>query len=282
MTGKDCLLELRFSCPCEDLSNFSKAVLQKMDVSPADAEVVSAALVDADLRGWGPTGSEIDPLFQALSGRSDQSRPRIRMISESSSHFLLDNDYGLGFLGSVRRWTCASAWPKDGIAMAGVRNSSHFGAAGYYALMAAEQNLVGFAASNSYPVMAAAGHEYVGAWEQPFCLCFPRREAIPHRRRHGYQRRFAGKIKQYANEGKPIPLGWLMTAKESPPKTLGVLLARPFGEEGYKGYGLALALDILAGVLTGSFFAQNFISGPGPGDAGIFFWPSTPNDSCDR
>jgi LDH2 family malate/lactate/ureidoglycolate dehydrogenase len=81
-----------------------------------------------------------------------------------------------------------------------------------------------------------------------------------------------GKIKQYGNEGKTIPLGWAYDREGKPtadPRAFSLLA--PFGEGGYKGYGLALAMDVLAGVLTGSFFAQNFVSGPGSRGCGHFF-----------
>jgi len=267
-------LSSAFHVHAEDLSDFSKAVLQKMDVSPADAEVVSAALVDADLRGLGTHGAVRLTLYSKLFQEGlINPRPRIRMISESSSHFLLDNDYGLGFLGSVKAMDlCIRMAPKTGIAMAGVRNSSHFGAAGYYALMAAEQNLVGFAASNSYPVMAPPGTNTPVHGNNPFAFAFPGGKRFPIVVDMATSVASQGKIKQYANEGKPIPLGWAYDREGKPtedPRAFSLLA--PFGEEGYKGYGLALALDILAGVLTGSFFAQNFISGPGSRGCGHFF-----------
>jgi hypothetical protein len=142
-----------------ELKDFSKAVLQKMGVPLPDAEVVSTALVDADLRGLGTHGAGRLTLYAQLFREGlINPRPRIRVISESSAHVLLDNDYGMGFLGSVQAMDiCIRMAGKEGIAMAGVRNSSHFGAAGYYALMAAGKNLVGFATSNSYPVMAPPG-----------------------------------------------------------------------------------------------------------------------------
>jgi len=258
----------------EDLNAFSKAVLQKMDVPPADAEVVSAALVDADLRGLGTHGTVRLILYSQLFQEGlVNPRPDIRLLSESSSHVLIDNDFGLGFLGSVKAMSlCLQMAPKTGIAMAGVRNSSHFGAAGYYALMAAEQNLVGFVTSNSYPVMAPPGASTPVHGNNPFAFAFPAGKRFPILVDMATSVASQGKIKQYANEGKSIPLGWAYDREGKPtadPKAF--FLLAPFGEGGYKGYGLALAMDILAGVLTGSFFAQNFVSGPGSRGCGHFF-----------
>ena len=263
-----------FRVRSEDLRVFSKAVLQKMDVPPADAEVVSAALVDADLRGLSTHGAVRLTLYSKLFQEGlINPRPRIRLISESSSHVLLDNDYGLGFLGSVQAMNlCIPMAAKTGIAMAGVRNSSHFGAAGYYALMAAEQNLIGFATSNSYPVMAPPGATTPVHGNNPFAFSFPAGKRFPILIDMATSVASQGKIKQYGNEGKTIPLGWAYDREGKPtadPRAFSLLA--PFGEGGFKGYGLALAMDVLAGVLTGSFFAQNFVSGPGSRGCGHFF-----------
>ena len=245
-----------------------------MDVPPAEAEVVSAALVDADLRGLGTHGAVRLTLYsQLFRDGLVNPRPRIRLLSESSAHVLLDNDYGLGFLGGVKAMNlCVQMAAKTGVAMAGVRNSSHFGAAGYYALMAAERNLVGFAASNSYPVMAPPGANTPVHGNNPFAFAFPGGKRFPIVVDMATSVASQGKIKQYANEGKPIPLGWAYDREGRPTEDpRNFFLLAPFGEGGYKGYGLALAMDVLAGVLTGSFFAQGFVSGPGSRGCGHFF-----------
>ena len=265
---------IHFRVRAEDLNAFSCAVLERMGVSPGDAQEVAKALVDADLRGLSTHGAVRLTLYSKLFQEGlINPRPRIRLISESSSHVLLDNDYGLGFLGSVQAMNlCIPMAAKTGIAMAGVRNSSHFGAAGYYALMAAEQNLIGFAASNSYPVMAPPGTTTPVHGNNPFAFAFPAGKRFPILVDMATSVASQGKIKQYGNEGKTIPLGWAYDREGKPtadPRAF--FLLAPFGEGGYKGYGLALAMDVLAGVLTGSFFAQNFVSGPGSRGCGHFF-----------
>ncbi len=263
-----------FLVQATDLIDFSKTVLYKLEVPPADAEVVSAALVDAELRGLGTHGAVRLTLYSKLFQEGlINPRPRIRLIGESSSHVLLDNDYGLGFLGSVQAMNlCIPMAAKTGIAMAGVRNSSHFGAAGYYALMAAEKNLVGFATSNSYPVMAPPGATAPVHGNNPFAFAFPAGKRFPVVVDMATSVASQGKIKQYGNEGKAIPLGWAYDREGKPTSDpRAFFLLAPFGEGGYKGYGLALAMDILAGVLTGSFFGQNFVSGPGSRGCGHFF-----------
>ncbi len=245
-----------------------------MDVPPADADVVAAALVDADLRGLGTHGAVRLILYSKLFQEGlINPRPRIQVIAESSSHILIDNDYGMGFLGSVKAMNlCIGMAEKAGIAMAGVRNSSHFGAAGYYALMAAEQNLVGFASSNAYPVMAPPGRSAPAVGNNPFAFAFPGGKKFPIVVDMATSVVSQGKIRQYASEGKPIPPGWACDREGKPttdPRVFALLT--PLGEGGYKGFGLALAMDVLGGILTGSLSGRNFVSGPGSRGCGHFF-----------
>jgi len=265
---------VHFRVRAEDLRAFSCAVLERMGVSPGDSRVVAKALADADLRGLATHGTVRLVLYVKLFQEGlVNPRPRIRVIRDSSAHILIDNDYGPGFLGSVKAMDlCTSMALKTGIAMAAVRNSSHFGAAGYYALMAAEQNLVGFAASNSYPVMAPPGTTTPIHGNNPFAFAFPAGGRFPIVVDMATSVVSQGRIKQFANEGKAIPLGWAYDREGRPtPDPKSFALLAPFGEEGYKGFGLAMAMDLLGGVITGSLFAANFVSGPGSRGCGHFF-----------
>ncbi len=156
--------------------------------------------------------------------------------------------------------------------MAGVCNSSHFGAAGYYARMAAEQDLIGFATSNSYPVMAPPGSITRTHGNNPFAFAMPSGERPPIVLDMATSVVSQGRIKKYGEERRRIPLGWANDREGKPTDDPeAVFLMLPLGEGGYKGYGLAVVMDALAGVLTGSLFARNFISGPGSRGCGHFF-----------
>jgi len=258
----------------EDLREFSKAVLQGMAVSSADAEVVSEALIDAELRGLDTHGAVRLPQYVTLIKQGNiNPRPEIKVINESFSHALVDNGYGLGFLGSVKAMNlCIAKAKQAGIAMAGVCNSSHFGAAGYYARMAAEQELIGFATSNSYPVMAPPGSIARTHGNNPLAFAIPAGERSPFVFDMATSVVSQGRIKKYSDERRRIPLGWANDREGKPtgdPEAVFFML--PLGEGGYKGYGLAVVMDILAGVLTGSLFARNFVSGPGSRGCGHFF-----------
>jgi LDH2 family malate/lactate/ureidoglycolate dehydrogenase len=268
----------------EELQSFSNAVLEKMGVPRDDQEIVTAALLDAELRGLETHGIVRLTLYVPLIRKGMiNPRPQIKMITESPAHALLDNDYGFGFLGAVKAMNlCAEKAGREGIAMAAVRNSSHFGAAGYYARMAAEQGLIGFAASNSYPVMAPPGTLTPTFGNNPLAYAFPAGDHPPVVIDMATSVASQGRIKQHANEGKPIPPGWAFDREGKPTDNpTAFFLLAPLGEGGYKGFGLALAMDVLGGVLSGSLFGQNFTSGPGSRGCGHFFLAIDPQRFID-
>lgn len=268
----------------EDLRSFSNSVLEKMGVPRDDQEIVTAALLDAELRGLETHGIVRLTLYVPLIQKGMiNPRPQIKMIDESPNHVLLDNDFGFGFLGAVKAMKlCVEKAGRQGIAMAGVRNSSHFGAAGYYARMAAEQGLIGFAASNAYPVMAPPGTLTPTFGNNPLAYAFPAGDHPPVVIDMATSVASQGRIKQHANEGKPIPPGWAYDREGKPTENpAAFFLLAPLGEGGYKGFGLALAMDVLGGVLTGSLFGQNFTSGPGSRGCGHFFLAVDPGRFID-
>jgi LDH2 family malate/lactate/ureidoglycolate dehydrogenase len=263
----------------EDLREYSAAVLQAVDVPPVDAEVITKALLDAELHGLDTHGAVRLPQYVTLIKLgSINPRPEIKVVNESANHALVDNGYGLGFLGSVKAMDlCIAKAKRTGIAMAGVCNSSHFGAAGYYARMAAEQDLIGFATSNSYPVMAPPGSITRTHGNNPFAFAIPSGKRPPIVLDMATSVVSQGKIKKYVEERRRIPLGWANDRAGKPtddPEAVFFML--PLGEGGYKGYGLAVVMDALAGVLTGSLFARNFVSGPGSRGCGHFFMTLDP------
>jgi LDH2 family malate/lactate/ureidoglycolate dehydrogenase len=230
--------------------------------------------LDAELHGLDTHGAVRLPQYVTLIKQGIiNPRPEIKVIQESSSHALVDNGYGLGFLGSVKAMNlCITKAKRTAIAMAGVCNSSHFGAAGYYARMAAEQDLIGFATSNSYPVMAPPGSITRTHGNNPFSFAIPAGERPPIVLDMATSVVSQGRIKKYAEERLRLPLGWAQDREGKPTDDPeAVFLMLPVGEGGYKGYGLAVVMDALAGVLTGSLFARNFISGPGSRGCGHFF-----------
>jgi LDH2 family malate/lactate/ureidoglycolate dehydrogenase len=182
-------------------------------------------------------------------------KPTMRVIQDTPSLVVLDADRAMGQVASVAAMRHAMAKAETtGVGAASVRNSNHFGAAAYYAQMAADHNQIGFAATDAEPIMAPWGGAKAVVGNNPFAYAIPSPE-------------FAlvldmaqsvvawGKIFLAAQRNEQIPSAWALGPAGEPtnnPHTAMAGLLLPVG--GYKGYGLALVMEVLCGVLSGASF----------------------------
>jgi LDH2 family malate/lactate/ureidoglycolate dehydrogenase len=137
-----------------------------------------------------------------------------------------------------------------------VRNANHFGIAAYYTMMALPHKMIGMAATNAAPSMAAWGGTAAVLGTNPICVAIPTGQDVDIVLDMASSIVARGKIRSAVSKGDRIPLGWALDAEgrptEDPEAALnGTVL--PIG--GPKGYGLALVVDVLAGVLTGSDYS---------------------------
>lgn len=240
-----------------DLSEFCKVALARVGVPEEDAAVVADALVAANLRGIDSHGvarlySYVERLLRGLINPS--AKPRV--VQDFGAAALVDGNNGLGYVAAVYASDLAvEKARKYGIGVVGVRNSSHFGMAAYYGMRIARNRMIGIIASNAPPAMAPWGGKVARLGTNPICMAFPcRGEPIVLDMALSVVAR--GKIRLAALKRERIPEGWAFDEEgrptTDPQAALRGTLA-PIG--GPKGYGLALAVEILSGVLTGSAYS---------------------------
>jgi L-2-hydroxycarboxylate dehydrogenase (NAD+) len=143
--------EYRLS-PEAKLTRFASDILVKVGVSRADADTVATILVNADLRGVESHGmARLDSFYVSRIRDGDlKPAPNVTVVRETPTTIVLDADNGLGHPASVRAMQSVIAKAKQsGVAFGAVRNSNHFGIAGYYAMLALEHDLIGIASTNS-------------------------------------------------------------------------------------------------------------------------------------
>ncbi|MDB5093340.1 MAG: putative oxidoreductase, partial [Candidatus Eremiobacteraeota bacterium] len=134
------------------LKNFVSAALEKVGVTPADAAIVADVLVAADLRGiesHGVARLESYYVSRIRAGQLDPT-PKVTTARETATSILVDAGNGLGHPAAKR--TMESVLDKaaqTGAAFGAIRNSNHYGIAGYYAMMALDRNMIGIASTNS-------------------------------------------------------------------------------------------------------------------------------------
>lgn len=226
--------------------------LEQTGLPKNDASEIVNALLDAECSGVLSHGLMRFPIYmKQFRDGTVSTAPEIR-LTQSGNIFHVDGGNGSGIVVTRRAMSvCIDHAKKSGICAAAISHSNHFGAAAYYSRMAAKAECIGFACSMAGATMAPYGGKELLLGTDPFSIAFPYGENI-----------FAfdaassatakGKIRVYAEQGKNIPAGWALD-KDGHPTTDakkaidGILL--PMG--GHKGYGIALAVEMLSALLSG-------------------------------
>jgi LDH2 family malate/lactate/ureidoglycolate dehydrogenase len=244
------------------LTAFARQCLQAVGFDEQDAAILSDGLEDGQLRS--PVHSNQGYTRVAVYVKRVQAgglapRPRLRTIQDAPAMALIDGDRGAGQVVGYRAMALAIDKGKaGGIGAVGVRNSNHFGASGYYALMAAQQDCVGFAFTNASPEMAPWGGKTALCATNPWSIAVPAGRNLPVVLDVSCATASRGQIPWRTARGEPIPEGWYLDrngdATTDPTEAFNGLVL-PFG--GYKGYGIAVMAEMITGVLTGAAFGAD-------------------------
>ncbi len=242
----------------EDLTVFCCAVLERLDVPPADARIVADCLVGADLRGVDSHGVVRLPVYaKRIQAGVVKARPAIRVEPRFAAVALVHGDNGLGpVVGTFAMDEAIRLAEHSGIGYVGVRGSNHFGTAAFYVERAIQRNFIGCVLSNAPPNMAAFGGRERFLGTNPLAVGIPAGKDRPLIFDASSSVVARGKIIVAAHRNLPIPEGWAIDPAGRPTTDAHAALAGavlPFG--GPKGSAISFIIDILSGVLTGASFA---------------------------
>jgi len=247
----------------EPLSGYCVKLFEKVGVPTEDARLLMENLIEADLRGVDTHGvTRIAIYIERLQAGSVKAKPQMKILGETPISAIIDGDHGLGQVISARAMEMAMEKAKKGVfGLVGVRNSTHNGAMAYFASMAVKKDLIGIGLTNTVPLMAPTGGSQAMIGNNPLSIAAPAGSEKPVIFDMACSVAARGKIILAAKKGEKIPLGWAIDKDGVPTEDAkaaldGLIL--PVG--GHKGYGLALMVDVLSGVLTGA----NFGPGVGP------------------
>lgn len=238
-----------------ELIKLVKEICLKHGLPEQDASLVSDCLVETNLRGIDTHGvALLEPYVERLKAGSLNPSPSIRQISNAGPISVVDGDNGMGQIVGAKAMNLAIEDCRDnGIGLVGVCNSNHFGAAGYFSMMALSEGFIGVALTNASPRLAPWGGITPVYGNNPISIAIPWDFPIVIDMANSMAA--FGKIHRALNNNESIPEGWAMDLAGNAvtdPKEAKLLM--PIGN--HKGYILAFAVEVLAGILTGAAFGK--------------------------
>jgi LDH2 family malate/lactate/ureidoglycolate dehydrogenase len=242
----------------EALHGFTKSAFQAAGLTETDAATGADVLATTDAWGVFTHGTKcLAGYLRRLQEGGLRPRGLPTVAAEGGAWATVDGDSSLGLVTSVFAMQTAIAKAKQqGIAYAGVRNSCHFGAAGYYSWLGAREGLIGISMANDIPSVAAPGSRGAITGSNPISYAVPAGRYRPMLLDMSTATVAGGKVYAARMRGEPIPNTWLVGADGKPTTDpsgyprVGAL--QPAA--GHKGYGLSLLIETLSGILTGAGF----------------------------
>jgi len=242
----------------QDLRSFIKGVLLKAKVRDDIAIQVMEGLVQTSLRGVDSHGIRLLPHYlKAVKAGRINPDPKYKFKKTSLSTGLLNADHTFGHAAGMEAVKLAIGLAKEaGTGNVAVYNSTHFGAAAYYALEIAKNDMLGWAFTNTDALIKTYGGRRAYLGNNPICFAAPSKDAGPYCLDMATSVLTFNKIKQLESEGLKAPPGVGANkdgVETTNPKEIAMLL--PIG--GYKGYGLSMVVEILCSMLTGMAYGPH-------------------------
>jgi len=244
----------------QKLAELMITVLREKGVNEDSIYHVVTSLMQTSLRGVDSHGINLYPHYcRAIdSGRISKS-PSINTEKMAPSSAIVDADHAFGHHAGVLAIDYAiKLAQKTGIAAVGVKNSTHFGAAAYFALRAAENNCIGFAFTNADALVKVYGSRDTFFGTNPICCCAPMKNEEPYCLDMATSLVSWNKIKNYHRLNKKIPAHWAFDANgHSVTDPHSAKSLAPIGD--YKGYGLGMMVDILCALLVNGLNSKDIL-----------------------
>jgi len=249
--------------PAQKLESFIASAFDAVGISKSEAKTIAELMVRADVQGSEGHGVfRLPQYIRRIKGGAVNLKPRIRMAREAAGMGLVDGDNAMGHL--VMRFATEKAIEKAkgaGVAWVGVRMSNHAGPASLYASMPVEHDMVGLylAVGNANHLPPWGGLDMLLS-TNPIAVAVPAGEEAPVVLDMATTVAAYGKVKTKAQRGEMMPEGWMMDREGRPltdPRRANEGFLLPIG--GYKGYGLALVIGILAGTLNGAAMGKDVV-----------------------
>ncbi len=246
----------------DELFQFAKAILESAGCSEKEARKSAEVLLSADLRGVDSHGvARLSGYIRLIDKERVNITPKVKIVHETPSTGVIDGDSGLGLVVGPQAMKLAIDKAKiAGSGWVSVRNSNHYGIAGYYAMMALEEDCIGIAMTNASPLVAPTFSKERLLGTNPIAVAIPADKEPPFVLDMATTTAANGKLEILQRKEAQMPSGWAQDAE-------GQITTDPFGvqkggallplggdrEHGsHKGYGLSSVVDIFSAVLSGA------------------------------
>lgn len=255
------------------MHDFMVDVFEAYGVPREDAEICTDVLIESDRRGIASHGiNRFKPIYlDRIKNGTLLPKTDIEILKETPTTLVMDAHDGMGMVASYEMMKRLIEKAKTlGMAGGAIRNSTHYGIAGYWATMASDEGLIGITGTNARPSIAPTFGVENMLGTNPLTFALPTDEDFPFCLDCATSISQRGKIERYAREGSPTPAGMVigrdgsaMTDSDAILKALvdGMAALAPLGgigEDlgGYKGYGYATVVEILSAALAGGEFMK--------------------------
>ena len=255
------------------LEAFMKEVFIKNGVPPDDAAVCANVLIESDKRGIDSHGiGRFKPIYiDRIKDGVQNAVTNFEIVRDHLTAAVVDGHDGMGqVIGKKSMEITIDKAKQHGLGMVVVRNSTHYGIAGYYATMAARAGMIGITGTNARPSIAPTFGIENMLGTNPLTVGIPSDEDFPFMLDCATSVSQRGKIEHYDRIGKAMPPGWVInndgSAETDPSKALtgltkGTSALAPLGglgedTAGYKGYGYATVVEILSAALQQGQFLK--------------------------
>lgn len=260
----------------ELLTDFMIEVFKKVGVPEEDAKICADVLIASDKRGIDSHGiGRFKPIYiDRINEGIINPKTTFEIVRESPTTAVIDGHNGMGQVIAYRSMKIAiDKAKKYGMGMVAVRNSNHYGIAGYYALMASDNGMIGITGTNARPSIAPTFGVENMLGTNPLTIAFPTDEEFPFCIDCATSITQRGKIEVYARLGKEMPKGWVIDengeSKTDPNIVLEDLIKGKaaltplggIGEDGggYKGYSYATVVEVLSSALAQGSFLKSLL-----------------------
>ena len=238
----------------DELKDKVSGICRAGGIPPADADMIAEVLVTTDMRGIHSHGVvRLARYLDCIRAGGIKPAAEPVTLNESGNSLMVSANGGLGIPASVKTMTrLLEKAEKSAIAIATINHSDHYGAAGHYAMMAADRGFVGFSMSNTCPLVAPTGGCAAAIGNNPFAYAAPGETHRAVLFDVCMSKVAAGKLVIAAEAGKKIPADWILTKEgrptDDPNEIWHDAVMLPFAE--HKGYGFATMVEVMTGVMA--------------------------------